>query len=159
MKDSGRYGPCLRRFFLPHECANYQHEWAAHGTCSSTLEPSCLPPSSPKGAEAVAYFQSVVALFQTLPTYNWLASAGITPSDTQTYVLSHFISALKTASGGVRHRLSSSILDIVLIGFIYSSRHPLDAPDQRLIILLGISILEVLLLMARSSRSVRSFLP
>jgi hypothetical protein len=31
---------------------------------TSTLEPSCLPSGSPKGAEAVAFFQTVVKLFQ-----------------------------------------------------------------------------------------------
>ena len=54
------------------------------------------------GAEAVAYFESVVALFQTLPTYSWLESQGITPSATATYRLTDLISALQTASGGVR---------------------------------------------------------
>ncbi|KAH9178670.1 ribonuclease T2 [Lactarius sanguifluus] len=57
----------------------WEHEWAAHGTCYSTLKRSCLPANSPTGAEAVAFFQQVVALFQSLPTYDWLASQGITP--------------------------------------------------------------------------------
>ena len=68
-----------------------QHEWATHGTCYSTLNPSCLPGSggsgSPKGAEAVAFFETTVKLFQTLPTYDWLADAGITPSSSKTYTL------------------------------------------------------------------------
>jgi ribonuclease T2 len=76
----------------------FQGEWEKHGTCYSTLRPSCLPPDSPEGAEAVAYFQQVVALFRTLPTYDWLASQGITPS-TQELPLSQVISALKAASG------------------------------------------------------------
>ncbi|KAH9003968.1 ribonuclease T2 [Lactarius hatsudake] len=77
----------------------WEHEWAAHGTCYSTLKRSCLPANSPTGAEAVAFFQQVVSLFQSLPTYDWLASQGITPSTTQTFTLSQFTSALKTASG------------------------------------------------------------
>lgn len=36
---------------------------------------------------------------QTLPTYDWLASQGITPSTGQTYTLSTLTNALKTASG------------------------------------------------------------
>ncbi|KAN0133303.1 Ribonuclease T2-like protein [Lactarius tabidus] len=79
--------------------AFWEHEWAAHGTCYSTLEPSCLPSGSPKGAEAVAFFEQVVALFQALPTYNWLSSQGITPSTTKTHTLSQLNSALKAASG------------------------------------------------------------
>ena len=95
-----------------------QHEWAAHGTCYSTLKRSCLPSGSPKGAEAVAFFKQVVALFQTLPTYSWLQSQGITPSDTDTYTLSELNSALTTASGGVRYRPASLITDTILIRYL-----------------------------------------
>ncbi|KAN0133304.1 Ribonuclease T2-like protein [Lactarius tabidus] len=77
----------------------WEHEWAAHGTCYDTLEPSCLPSGSPTGAEAVAFFEQTVALFQTLPTYDWLESQGITPSDTKTYTLSQLNEALSAASG------------------------------------------------------------
>ncbi|KAF8899056.1 ribonuclease T2-like protein [Infundibulicybe gibba] len=78
----------------------WEHEWSTHGTCMSTLEPSCLPSGSPKGAEAVAFFQTVVKLFKSLPTYTWLANAGITPSSTETHTLASLTSALKSASGG-----------------------------------------------------------
>ncbi|KAI0296141.1 ribonuclease T2-like protein [Russula brevipes] len=66
----------------------WQHEWSKHGTCYSTLQPSCLPSESPRGAEAVAFFQQV-----------WLASQGITPHRTRTHTLSELTRALKTASG------------------------------------------------------------
>ncbi|KXN88861.1 Ribonuclease Le2 [Leucoagaricus sp. SymC.cos] len=92
-----------------------KHEWSTHGTCMSTLRPSCLSSGNPKGAEAVAFFQTVVKLFQvraslygmgrkltqteqTLPTYDWLSKAGILPS-TKTFTLSTLTSALKSASG------------------------------------------------------------
>ena len=86
----------------------------------STLRPSCLPSDSPEGAEAVAFYGIVVDLFkvstvaasfannvnnidiyneQTLPTYDWLAQAGITPDSSTTYTLSELTSALKSASG------------------------------------------------------------
>ncbi|KAF9041793.1 ribonuclease T2 [Hymenopellis radicata] len=78
----------------------WEHEWAKHGTCMSTLETDCLPSGSAKGAEAVAYFETAVKLFKTLPTYEWLANQGITPSSSATYTLSALTSALKTASGG-----------------------------------------------------------
>ncbi|KAI0081055.1 RNase Gf29 [Panus rudis PR-1116 ss-1] len=77
----------------------WEHEWSTHGTCYSTLEPSCLPSGSAKGAEAVAFFNTVVKLFKSLPTYDWLAQAGITPSTSKTYTLSQITSALKSASG------------------------------------------------------------
>ena len=77
----------------------FQHEWFDHGTCYNTLQPSCLPPGSPHGAEAVAYFQRVVGLFQQLPTYKWLADAGITPDNRRRYDFDDVISALRDASG------------------------------------------------------------
>jgi len=78
----------------------WNHEWSTHGTCYSTLEPSCLPAGSPEGSEAVSYIQTIVQLFQTLPTYTWLANAGITPSYDQEYTLSEILSALEQGSGG-----------------------------------------------------------
>ncbi|KIM47509.1 hypothetical protein M413DRAFT_201759 [Hebeloma cylindrosporum] len=77
----------------------WEHEWSTHGTCMSTLVRSCLPSGSVTGAEAVAFFQTVVRLFQRLPTYTWLANAGITPSTTRTFTLSQLTSALKAQSG------------------------------------------------------------
>ncbi|KAJ3511354.1 hypothetical protein NLJ89_g4149 [Agrocybe chaxingu] len=78
----------------------WAHEWATHGTCMSTLKTTCLPSGSVKGAEAVAFFQTVVKLFKTLPTYTWLANAGILPTNSRTFTLSQLTSALKSASGG-----------------------------------------------------------
>lgn len=75
------------------------HEWGKHGTCMSTLKPKCLPNDSPRGAEAVAYFKTIVKLFQTLPTYEWFAKAGITPSPSKKHTLDELTSALKSASG------------------------------------------------------------
>jgi len=77
----------------------WEHEWSSHGTCYSTLKPNCLPPGSPRGTEAVLFFQRVVELFKQLPTYNWLAQQGITPSETRTHTLSELLNALKEASG------------------------------------------------------------
>ncbi|KAH6903250.1 ribonuclease T2-like protein [Coprinopsis sp. MPI-PUGE-AT-0042] len=77
----------------------WQHEWTKHGTCMSTFRSNCLPPGSPRGADAVAYFQSTVRMFKTLPTYKWLAEQGITPSNSATYTRSQLFSALKAASG------------------------------------------------------------
>ncbi|KAJ6531079.1 ribonuclease T2-like protein [Mycena capillaripes] len=77
----------------------WEHEWKTHGTCMSTLKPTCLPEGSPKGAEAVAFFNTVVGLFQTLPTYTWLANQGVTPSSSATYTLQSLTSALQSESG------------------------------------------------------------
>ncbi|KAE8453981.1 hypothetical protein EG329_007757 [Mollisiaceae sp. DMI_Dod_QoI] len=76
----------------------WEHEWSTHGTCISTLEPSCYS-GYKKGEEAVDFFVKVVSLFQTLPTYTWLKNAGITPSSSKTYKLSAMQSALESAFG------------------------------------------------------------
>ncbi|KAG6889986.1 hypothetical protein C0995_012946 [Termitomyces sp. Mi166 len=65
----------------------------------STLMTTCLPSGSPKGAEAVAFFNTVVRLFKSLPTYDWLANAGITPSSSTTHTLSSLNSVLKAGAG------------------------------------------------------------
>ena len=48
--------------------AFWEHEWATHGTCYSTLDPSCYTDYE-TGDEAVDFFVATVNLFQTLPTY------------------------------------------------------------------------------------------
>jgi len=75
----------------------WEHEWNTHGTCYSTLGPSCI---SPAGQDAVDFFNTLVNLFQTLPTYTWLANAGILPDSSTTYTLSQLSGALTSASGG-----------------------------------------------------------
>ncbi|KAH7925179.1 ribonuclease T2 [Leucogyrophana mollusca] len=98
----------------------WEHEWSKHGTCYSTLETSCLPKNSPKGAEAVAFFETVVKLFKTLPTYTWLANAGITPSSSKTYTLSELTAALKKGSGGYTPALGCQSGNLNSISWYYN---------------------------------------
>jgi ribonuclease T2 len=77
----------------------WKHEWDNHGTCYSTLNPSCLPPDSPKGSEAVLFFDRVVELFKTLPTFKSLSAAGIEPSTTATYKLADMEEAIRSSFG------------------------------------------------------------
>lgn len=76
----------------------WEHEFDKHGTCMSTLDPSCYPKYQP-GQEAVDYFKRAVKLFKTLPSYDWLAKAGIVPSDTKTYTLAEIQAALTAHHG------------------------------------------------------------
>ncbi|KAH8898934.1 ribonuclease T2 [Thozetella sp. PMI_491] len=85
----------------------WEHEWSTHGTCVSTIEPSCYS-SYTKGQEAADYFQIVVNLFKTLDTYTALANAGITPSSSKTYTSSAIISALTAVTGKTPVILCSS---------------------------------------------------
>ncbi|PNY28357.1 Ribonuclease Trv [Tolypocladium capitatum] len=76
----------------------WEHEWGKHGTCISTLDPSCYTDYT-QGQEATDFFTRTVALFKTLPTYDWLAAAGITPSDSTTYALADIQAALEAQHG------------------------------------------------------------
>ena len=104
----------------------FKHEWSSHGTCYSTLKPRCLPRGSPRGTEAVYFFKRVVELFKQLPTYDWLAQSGITPSRTRTYTLSEVLDALKQASG-VRCMLSSSTV-VLMTKLVRSIPRPSSVP-------------------------------
>lgn len=53
----------------------WEHEWGKHGTCYSTLQPSCYTNYTPQ-EEVVDFFNQVVTLFKTLPTYT-VRSIGI----------------------------------------------------------------------------------
>jgi len=73
----------------------WSHEWNKHGTCFSTIGPSCVEST---GQAVVYYFTSAVDLFRALPTYDWLAAAGITPSRTATYTRNEILRALQASS-------------------------------------------------------------
>ncbi|KAF9507049.1 hypothetical protein BS47DRAFT_1304524 [Hydnum rufescens UP504] len=92
--------------------AFWEHEWDTHGTCYSTLKPSCFSPYT-TGQEVVDYFNTLVNLFKTLPTYTWLSNAGILPNSQTTHTLTQLTSALSSASGGFTPALycSSGALD------------------------------------------------
>ncbi|CAJ0554604.1 Ff.00g131170.m01.CDS01 [Fusarium sp. VM40] len=76
----------------------WEHEWDKHGTCISTLEPSCYT-NYQTGAEAADYVKRTISLFKTLPTYKWLAEAGIEPSDSKTYTATEIQDALASQHG------------------------------------------------------------
>lgn len=78
--------------------AFWEHEWGKHGTCISTLEPDCYTGYMPQ-EEVVDFFNTVVTLFKTLPSYTWLSNAGIVPSSTTTYTSADILAALQTPRG------------------------------------------------------------
>lgn len=76
----------------------WEHEWGKHGTCISTLEPSCYTGYS-SGEEAADFFARTVELFKGLTTYEWLAAEGITPSSSKTYDSNKIQSVLEKKHG------------------------------------------------------------
>lgn len=77
----------------------WEHEWGKHGTCVNTIDPSCYNDYTPT-QEVPDFFQKTVDLFKGLPSYQWLADAGITPSTTKTYTSAAIQAALSKNHGG-----------------------------------------------------------
>ncbi|KAF7984998.1 hypothetical protein HWV62_9978 [Athelia sp. TMB] len=107
----------------------WEHEWATHGTCYSTLEPSCFGDSYYKGEEAVAFYETVVKLFKTLPTYEWLAASGITPSDSKTYKWSAVEAALLKNGNGMKPAVTCSSGKISAISWYFNVKGSLVDGD------------------------------
>ncbi|EIN14436.1 ribonuclease T2 [Punctularia strigosozonata HHB-11173 SS5] len=76
----------------------WAHEWSTHGTCVSTLEPSCFN-NYQTAQETTLYFSTIVSLFQQLNTFDALQHAGVTPSDSKTYMYAELTTAVKSATG------------------------------------------------------------
>ncbi|KAJ5439796.1 Ribonuclease [Penicillium daleae] len=76
----------------------WQHEWEKHGTCVSTLETHCYEDYIPQ-QDVVDYFDKSVEVFKQVPSYEFLAAAGILPSHSQTYALADVEDALERAHG------------------------------------------------------------
>ncbi|RGP79197.1 ribonuclease trv [Fusarium longipes] len=77
----------------------WQDQWAAHGTCFSSLNRECYGRNYEETEEAVPYFQKTISLFKRLPTYEWLRDAGIIPSYSMLYQLSDIQAALEQQHG------------------------------------------------------------
>ena len=76
----------------------WEHEWNKHGTCYSTLNPSCFTNYQPN-EEVVDFFTQTVNLFKTIPTYDILAIQGIVPTTSKNYTSDQVQKALRNARG------------------------------------------------------------
>lgn len=112
----------------------WQHEWNKHGTCVSTLETHCYEDYLPQ-QEVVDYFDRTVEVFKTLPSYEYLAKAGIVPSHSQTYALADIEDALETAHGHPvtvhcrRGQLSELWYHFNIAGSLQTGRFVSASPD------------------------------
>ncbi|KFA67753.1 hypothetical protein S40285_00961 [Stachybotrys chlorohalonatus IBT 40285] len=79
----------------------WAHEYAKHATCFSTFQMECYGPQPQELVDLWEYFETTVALFRTLPTFDWFAAADIVPSNTTGYTLSAMHDALTNNFGVV----------------------------------------------------------
>jgi ribonuclease T2 len=79
----------------------WEHEFSKHATCFSNFDLPCYGPKYKKHEEVIEYFETTIAFYRQLPTYSWLHSSGIVPSNTTTYTLSSLQSALTKGFGAL----------------------------------------------------------
>ena len=104
-----KYDPALyayyQKFFkdLNGDSASFmEHEYNKHGTCYTTMRPTCqpnLPWISQPDYAVLNYFRQIAHKFQERPTYNFLESAGIVPTTAKNYTLAEVQQTLKSFHG------------------------------------------------------------
>ncbi|ORX89174.1 ribonuclease T2 [Basidiobolus meristosporus CBS 931.73] len=75
----------------------WTHEWDKHGTCVSTLSPSCYGGDYQPYEEMLDYFDSVIQLHQQYDIYTALSGAGISPGGE--YSKLDMVKAVKSSLG------------------------------------------------------------
>ncbi|CEJ84511.1 Putative Ribonuclease T2 family protein [[Torrubiella] hemipterigena] len=81
----------MEKFWINQYDPNWMlwaHEYSKHATCFSTFQTECYGPKAPKYADLFEFFETVIYYFRQVPTWSWLANAGIRPSNTTSYTLS-----------------------------------------------------------------------
>ncbi|TIB71744.1 hypothetical protein E3Q23_03668 [Wallemia mellicola] len=92
----------MNEFWLDNRGHNdyfWQHEYNKHGTCYSTLKPSCRTDNGTSVNVLVDYFKKIVETYKGLPTYRFLEKEGIVPSSTRKYKFADIKRALKEEFG------------------------------------------------------------
>jgi ribonuclease T2 len=79
----------------------WAHEFSKHGTCYSTFDVPCYGPAYVQHQEMVDFYETAIKYYRRLPTWSWLAEAGITPSNTTNYSLSDVQAALMVGYGAL----------------------------------------------------------
>lgn len=94
----------MRRFWVAQAQASpdfWGHEFSKHATCYSSFDVPCYGPAYVEHEEVVDFFETAITYFRGLPTHDWLAAAGIVPSNETTYSLVDVQAALTDAFGAV----------------------------------------------------------
>jgi len=63
----------------------WAHEFSKHGTCFSTFDVPCYGPMHQNHTDVIDFFETAILYYRRLPTWGWLAGAGIRPSNSTTY--------------------------------------------------------------------------
>jgi ribonuclease T2 len=115
----------------------WMHEWQKHGTCVSTLAPSCFDSSSYNtGDEVALYFGKALELRQTYDIYAAMNNAGYGPVDSASngYNVNDVVSAIKSAYGvTVQLECKGSAIDGVRMWFNVRGADtyvPINAPTS-----------------------------
>jgi hypothetical protein len=77
------------------------HEFSKHATCFSTFDVPCYGPEYVEHQEVVEFFETAIQYYRRLPTWGWLSQAGIKPSNTTTYSIGQFQTALASSYGAL----------------------------------------------------------
>jgi ribonuclease T2 len=77
----------------------WEHEWSKHGTCMSTLVPSCYSHYEPH-LELIHFYLTNFKMYRKLPTFHFLRECGIVPTNATTYTLGLVERCLADATGG-----------------------------------------------------------
>lgn len=91
----------MNQFWLNNNGTNdafWTHEFNKHATCMSTIKPSCYD-NFTEGQNVVDFFKMSVRQYHELPTFTWLADAGIVPSYSHRYKAEDIQAALDKAFG------------------------------------------------------------
>lgn len=89
----------------------------------STLKPSCYT-GYERGFEAVEYFEQTVALYESRPTFDYLAKCGIVPTNATTYALDDIEACLEQATGALPH-VACAGDDLREVWYYYFVRGPI----------------------------------
>ncbi|KAK5633053.1 hypothetical protein RRF57_008767 [Xylaria bambusicola] len=87
----------------------WAHEFSKHATCYSTFDTECYGPAYVKHEEVPDFFSTTVAYFQQVPTWKWLATGGIVPSNKTGYSISDIGTLLR---GNSANYLTSAALGL-----------------------------------------------
>jgi len=79
----------------------WMHEYSKHATCFSNFQTQCYGPDYQQYEDIPDFFEAAVGANLKYPTWDYLAAAGITPSNTTKYTLGQIEAALYNATGAM----------------------------------------------------------